>query len=88
MATAASAWRSIGQRTGTKSINATTTEGYNGSANSNRVVRIVDTDVNATVTTVAQAPERRDCFPRCSDRAPIPELLLWVPEPDPPVSSR
>jgi len=43
-------------------IYATTTEGYNGSANSNRVVRIVDTDANATVTTVAQAPSAEIVF--------------------------
>jgi hypothetical protein len=36
-------------------IFATTTEGYNGSVNSNRVVRIVDTNAAAVVTTVAQA---------------------------------
>ncbi len=36
-------------------IYATTTEGYNGSVNSNRVVRVMDTGTNATVTTVAQA---------------------------------
>ena len=35
-------------------IYATTMEGY-GSMNSNRVVRIVDTDANAAVTTIAQA---------------------------------
>lgn len=37
-------------------IYATTTEGYNGTVNSNRVVRIVDTGSNAVVTTVAQSP--------------------------------
>jgi len=37
-------------------IYATTTEGYGGSVNSNRVVRIVDTGANAAVTTIAQAP--------------------------------
>jgi hypothetical protein len=36
-------------------IYATTTEGYNGCANSNRVVQIVDTGANAAVTTLAQA---------------------------------
>jgi hypothetical protein len=36
-------------------IYATTTEGYGGSVNSNRVVRIVDTGAAATVATVAQA---------------------------------
>ena len=36
-------------------VYATTTEGYNGSVNSNRVVQIVDTGANATVTTIAQS---------------------------------
>jgi hypothetical protein len=36
-------------------VYATTTDGYNGSVNSNRVVRIVDTGATAPVTTVAQA---------------------------------
>jgi hypothetical protein len=36
-------------------IFATTTEGYGGSVNSNRVVRIVDTGANAAVKTLAQA---------------------------------
>jgi len=36
-------------------IYATTTEGYGGSVNSNRVVRIVDTGAAATVATVAQS---------------------------------
>jgi hypothetical protein len=36
-------------------IFATTTEGYNGCVNSNRVVRIVDTNATAVVTTLAQA---------------------------------
>jgi hypothetical protein len=36
-------------------IYATTTEGYNGCVNSNRVVRIVDTGASAQVTTIAQA---------------------------------
>jgi len=36
-------------------IYATTTEGYGGGVNSNRVVRIVDTDAKAAVTTLAQA---------------------------------
>ena len=36
-------------------VYATTTEGYNGCVNSNRVVRIVDTGASASVTTVAQA---------------------------------
>lgn len=37
-------------------IYATTTEGYNGSVNSNRVVQIVDTNAMAAVTTIAQSP--------------------------------
>jgi hypothetical protein len=36
-------------------IYATTTEGYDGCVNSNRVVQVVDTNATATVTTVAQA---------------------------------
>jgi hypothetical protein len=36
-------------------IYATTTEGYGGCVNSNRVVRIVDTNAQAVVTTLAQA---------------------------------
>jgi len=36
-------------------VYATTTEGYGGSVNSNRVVRIVDTNATAVVTTLAQA---------------------------------
>jgi hypothetical protein len=36
-------------------IFATTTEGYDGCVNSNRVVRIVDTNAMAVVTTVVQA---------------------------------
>lgn len=36
-------------------IYATTTEGYNGSVNSNRVVRIVDTGPGAAVNTIAQS---------------------------------
>jgi hypothetical protein len=36
-------------------IYATTTEGYGGSVNSNRVVQVVDTNAMATVTTLAQA---------------------------------
>jgi hypothetical protein len=36
-------------------IYATTTEGYGGSVNSNRVVRIVDTSSAAVVTTLVQA---------------------------------
>ena len=37
-------------------IYATTTEGYDGCVNSNRVVQIVDTNSSATVTTLAQSP--------------------------------
>lgn len=37
-------------------IYATTTEGYGGTVNSNRVVRIVDAGTNAVVSTVAQSP--------------------------------
>jgi hypothetical protein len=37
-------------------IYATTTEGYGGSVNSNRVVQIVDTGADAKVTTIAQSP--------------------------------
>ena len=37
-------------------IYATTTEGYDGSSNSNRVVQIVDTGSSAKVITLAQAP--------------------------------
>jgi hypothetical protein len=37
-------------------VYATTTEGYDGSANSNRVVQIVDTGASSAVTTVAQSP--------------------------------
>jgi hypothetical protein len=36
-------------------IYATTTEGYNGAVNSNRVVQIVDMGANSPVTTIAQA---------------------------------
>ena len=36
-------------------IYATTTEGYGGAVNSNRVVRIVDTNSAAVVTTIVQA---------------------------------
>jgi hypothetical protein len=37
-------------------IYATTTEGYSGCVNSNRVVQIVDTGANSAVTTIAQTP--------------------------------
>jgi hypothetical protein len=43
-------------------IYATTTEGWSGSVNSNRVVRIVDTNATAVVTTVAQAPSDKIAF--------------------------
>ena len=43
-------------------IYATTTEGYGGSVNSNRVVRIVDTNATAVVTTVAQCTSTNIAF--------------------------
>jgi hypothetical protein len=43
-------------------IYATTTEGYNGCVNSNRVVQIVDTNSSATVTTLAQAPGENTAY--------------------------
>ncbi len=43
-------------------IYATTSEGYNGCVNSNRVVQIVDTNSSATVTTVAQAPSENIAY--------------------------
>jgi hypothetical protein len=43
-------------------IYATTTEGYGGTVNSNRVVRIVDTDAKAAVTTVAQCHSANVAF--------------------------
>src|SRR5215469_5801704 len=43
-------------------IYATTTEGYNGCVNSNRVVRIVDNGASAQVTTVAQAKSAEVAF--------------------------
>jgi hypothetical protein len=43
-------------------IYATTTEGWDGSVNSNRVVRIVDTNATAVVTTVAQSPSDKIAF--------------------------
>jgi hypothetical protein len=43
-------------------IYATTTEGWDGSVNSNRVVRIVDTNATAVVTTLAQAPGDKIAF--------------------------
>lgn len=41
---------------------ATTTEGYGGCANSNRVIRIVDTNATAVVTTLAQAGSARIAY--------------------------
>ena len=43
-------------------IYATTTEGYNGTVNSNRVVRVVDTGAGAAVTTVAQCHSANIAF--------------------------
>ena len=43
-------------------IYATTTEGYDGCVNSNRVVQIVDTNATAAVTTVAQAGSTKVAF--------------------------
>lgn len=43
-------------------IYSTTTEGYGGTVNSNRVVRIVDTNATAVVATVAQAPSDKIAF--------------------------
>ncbi len=43
-------------------IYATTTEGYNGCVNSNRVVQIVDTNAMATVMTLAQSPSDRIAY--------------------------
>lgn len=43
-------------------IYATTTEGYNGCVNSNRVVQIVDTNAQATVTTIAQSTSTNIAF--------------------------
>jgi hypothetical protein len=50
-------------------IYATTTEGYGGCVNSNRVVRIVDTNATASVTTIAQAKSAEIAF-RGIDFAP------------------
>jgi hypothetical protein len=52
-------------------IYATTTEGYDGCVNSNRVVQIVDTNATATVTTVAQAPSANIAY-RGIDFTPEP----------------
>ena len=43
-------------------IYATTTEGYGGTVNSNRVVRIVDTNATAVVSTVAQSGSANIAF--------------------------
>ena len=43
-------------------IYATTTEGYGGTVNSNRVIRIVDTNAAAAVTTVAQSTSTNMAF--------------------------
>jgi hypothetical protein len=43
-------------------IFATTTEGYGGCVNSNRVVRIVDTGAGATVTTLARAKSVNEAY--------------------------
>lgn len=43
-------------------IYATTTEGYDGSVNSNRVVQIVDTNSTAVVTTLAQSPSTKIAY--------------------------
>jgi hypothetical protein len=43
-------------------IYATTTEGYNGCVNSNRIVQIVDTNATATVTTIVQAPSKNIAY--------------------------
>jgi hypothetical protein len=52
-------------------IYATTTEGYNGSVNSNRVVQIVDTGATAKVTTIAQAGSTKMAY-RGIDFTPEP----------------
>jgi hypothetical protein len=43
-------------------IYATTTEGYNGCVNSNRVVQIVDSGASAPVRTIAQAPSEKIAY--------------------------
>jgi hypothetical protein len=43
-------------------IYATTTEGYNGCVNSNRVVQIIDTNAQAVVTTIAQSTSTNIAF--------------------------
>jgi hypothetical protein len=52
-------------------IYATTTEGYDGCVNSNRVVQIVDTSAAATVATLAQAPSANMAY-RGIDFTPEP----------------
>jgi hypothetical protein len=52
-------------------IYATTTEGYNGSVNSNRVVQIVDTGATAKVSTIAQASSTKVAY-RGIDFTPEP----------------
>lgn len=52
-------------------VYATTTEGYNGCVNSNRVVQIVDTGATAKVTTVAQAGSAKIAY-RGIDFTPEP----------------
>jgi hypothetical protein len=52
-------------------IYATTTEGWDGCVNSNRVVQIVDTNANAVVTTIAQAKSTNEAF-RGIDFTPAP----------------
>ena len=52
-------------------IYATTTEGYDGCVNSNRVVQIVDTNAMATVTTLAQSPSAKIAY-RGIDFTPEP----------------
>lgn len=52
-------------------IYATTTEGYGGSVNSNRVIQIVDTNARATVTTLAQASSAKVAY-RGIDFTPEP----------------
>jgi hypothetical protein len=52
-------------------VYATTTEGYNGYVNSNRVVQIVDTNATAVVTTLAQANSQKIAY-RGIDFTPEP----------------
>jgi len=52
-------------------IYATTTEGYDGSVNSNRVVQIVDTNATAKVLTLAQSPSTKIAY-RGIDFTPEP----------------